>query len=474
MASQNAALDERKIEAESLAPAELEEALPEPASRKSARSTLLLWLVAASLLVFFLPLYLFSASVSEDTKGLDADLGFIRTALTRVPTAVPAIARLLTPIAQTQAQLNQIATVYPTVAATRPNWPVLMTVIGNYDPNQISLASITRTVNSLVITGRANSDAAVTAYAHSLEQSNLFSQVVVQSIHTGLITPTVASTRANAGAPIIATAPNGVAVQPTPYNVNNAPPPQSNPPTSVAVSQPIAPAPAATPDLRDPFEPDDTQPPPIALGQPQTHNFYPTNDVDNVSFLAKAGHYYHVYTTALAPGVDTLLAVRIGGLVLSNDDVRPGTLSSDVVIQNTGPDTTAVATISNRGMYGPDKTYEIVVEEVTATPTATPTNTSTPTATPTNTSTPTATPTPLPTSTLIPVPTNTTSPTPTATAAPTLTPKPAASSFQGKQVPGLAAPIRSNTDRESSASGLSLDTPAFEFVIIAELKGSAP
>ncbi len=465
MASQNAARDEREIEAQSLAPAELD-ALLEPSSSKPTRSTLLLWLVAASLLVFFLPLYLFSASVSEDAKGLDADLGFIRTALTQVPTAVPAIARLLTPIAQTQAQLNQIATVYPTVAATRPNWPVLMATIGNYDPNQISLASITRTVNSLVITGRANSDAAVTAYAHSLEQSRLFSQVVVQSIHTTFITPTVALTRTNANPPILATAPSAAVARPTLYVVNSAPPPQSNPPTAVAVSQPTALAPAATPDLRDSFEPDDAQPQPIALGQPQTHNFYPTNDVDNVSFLAKAGHYYHVYTTALAPGVDTNLAVRIGGLVLSNDDVRPGTLSSDVVIQNTGPDTTAVATISNRGMYGSDKTYQIVVEEVIATPTATPTNTSTPTATPT----------PMPTSTLAPTPTQTSSPTPTSTstATPTLTPKPAASSFQAKQVPGLAAPIRSNTDRASSASGLALDTPAFEFVIIAELKGSAP
>ena len=164
-----------------------------------------------------------------------------------------------------------------------------------------------------------------------------------------------------------------------------------------AVIQPTAIPPTATPDLRDLFESDATQPQPIAIGQPQTHSFYPADDIDMVSFLAKAGHYYHVYTSNLAPGVDTVLSLRIGGVVVQNDDTVPGSLYSDIVLEDTGSDTTAILTISNRGMFGTDKTYQVAVEEVGATPT--PPRTAIPSSTPTRTSTPTATSTSTPTAT---------------------------------------------------------------------------
>ncbi len=449
---------------------ELDAVLEQSAPRKSSRSTLVLWLVATSLLVFFLPLYLFFASVNQDAQGLTSQLSFIQTSLTNVPTPAPAVQQILTPLAQTQGQVKQLNAVYATLVAPRPNWTAAMAAIGNYDPNQITLTSVTRTVNSLMITGRATSDVNVTAYAHSLEQSNAFSRVVVQSIRTTFITPTV--TVSKTSAPIASIALNPPTLVPAPAPVvapTTIPmPPQISAPAPAATSQPAS-APTATPDLQDPYEPDDMQPQPIALGQPQTHNFYPVGDIDNVSFLAKAGHYYHVYTTNLAPGVDTFLSVRLGGWVLQNDDAIPGVLYSDIVFQNTtGADITAVATISNRGMYGPDKTYQIVVVEVTATPTPIPTTT--PTPSPTNTSTPTATP--LPTNTPTPSPTSTNVPTATPTTAPTVTPH-AAASFQAKSVPGLAAPIIAGGDSLSGDEALTA-APAFEFVIIADLKVATP
>ena len=368
---------------------------------KPSRTRQILWLTVISMLIFFVPLYLFSASVTEDTKGISTDLGFIRTSLTQVPTPAPAIQKLLTPLAQAQGQLSQLNAVLPTIEASRPDWPALMTAIGNYDPSQLTLTTITRTASSLTIIGQSNDDLAITSFAHGLEQSNLFSRVTIQSIRAITVTPTVTLTKSSSS---VVT--NTATPKPFPSATKAAGLPQTNQqPTAVlATSQPTALSATAVPDPRDIYEPDATQPQAIALGQPQTHNFYPENDSDMVGFLAKVGHYYHVYTSNLAPGVDTIMSLRIGGVVVQNDDAAPGSLYSDIVLQDTGADTTAIVTISNRGMYGADKTYQVAVEEVSATPTPvqttapspTPTRTSTPTATPTATSTATATPTATP------------------------------------------------------------------------------
>ena len=299
------------------------------------------------MLIFFVPLYLFSASVTEDTKGISTDLGFIRTSLTQVPTPAPAIQKLLTPLAQAQGQLSQLNTVLPTIEASRPDWPALMTAIGNYDPSQLTLTTITRTASSLTIIGQSNDDLAITSFAHGLEQSNLFSRVTIQSIRAITVTPTVTLTKSSSS---VVT--NTATPKPFPSATKAAGLPQTNQqPTAVlATSQPTALSATAVPDPRDIYEPDATQPQAIALGQPQTHNFYPENDSDMVGFLAKVGHYYHVYTSNLAPGVDTIMSLRIGGVVVQNDDAAPGSLYSDIVLQDTGADTTP----DLRDSYEPD------------------------------------------------------------------------------------------------------------------------
>ncbi len=138
------------------------------------------------------------------------------------------------------------------------------------------------------------------------------------------------------------------------------------------------PIPTPTPDLRDAYEPDDN-PKPIAVGETQTHNFYPDSDedkVDKVEFLAKAGRSYRVFTSGLALGVDTSLKVSVGGATYTNDDRQPGDLSSEVVFQ-AGGDVWPLVEVTNRGQYGPDKWYQITVEEIVPTPTPTPTSTPT-------------------------------------------------------------------------------------------------
>jgi hypothetical protein len=155
--------------------------------------------------------------------------------------------------------------------------------------------------------------------------------------------------------------------------------------------------PSPTPDLRDQYEPDDFSYPPIFFGVSQLHNFFPRVDIDTVSFLAKNGRFYRVYSTELVPGVDTFFTLRVGSSVMTNDDdpERPGTLASKISFQNTtGADVMAQLTIVNRGEYGSDKWYKLIAEEYLPTPTITPSATATPSPTPTATATPTFTPTP--------------------------------------------------------------------------------
>ena len=355
------------------APAAARVATPPPLPRKLSRSTIILWLIAAGMIILFLPLSLIAGGISDDTKRTTADLVSIQVSLTSVPTPVPEIQSLNSTLTALQQQKALVDAVAPTLTAPRANWPAIMAAIGNYDPNQVLITSLDQTGNRLTLIGQASSDTTVIAYQNALDQSKQFSNVFVQSIRV-IATPVITITDTpTLGTPTLTLTP------------------------TATFTATLTPSP--TPDPSDQYEPDNTQPMPIALGETQLHNFYPDGDIDTTSFLAKAGRYYHVYTSLLATGVDTYMSIRVGANTYTNDDVGPGDLSSSITFQNTsGADAVAVVTISNRGQYGPDKTYRLTVEEIV--PNATSTPTIVPTPTPTSTGLPPATPTP----TLTPTP----------------------------------------------------------------------
>jgi len=177
-----------------------------------------------------------------------------------------------------------------------------------------------------------------------------------------------------------------------------------------------------TPMLDDAYEPDDISPKAIAMGETQRHNFYRSGDVDRVSFRVKAGRVYGVITSDLAIGVDTVIVVSVAGQRYENDDATEGGLASELYFKAMA-EAIAVATISNKDMYGAGATYEVTVIELPPTPIPTATNTPSPTPTPTPTQTTTGTPTTTatftPTETRTHTPTYTPSPTPTHTPTPT-------------------------------------------------------
>ncbi|MBK8902281.1 MAG: PilN domain-containing protein [Anaerolineaceae bacterium] len=329
------------------------------------RSTapLILWMGVLGLVVLFIPLYLTSNTLAGEVVRLESEVFPLQTAVAATPGLPPEAGPLIITLTAVHNQSSQIDTLLPTLAAANVDWPGALSAVNNVDRNQIQITSLEQSGSQLLIRGRAISDDVVTTYARQLEGTGKFAAVEVQSI-------------VQAPEPFFSPTPTAPLPTATPTTaVTNTPVP-----TAVPTKVPVTPKPTATatPKLTDDFEWDDAHANPIFVGAPpQAHNFYPNFDVDCVIFLAKAGRTYEVSTDFLAPGVDTFLTVTFGDVSLTNDDAELGTLSSSVTLQAPPDiDIEVSVQVSNRGVYGADKWYDLQVVEIvptTPTPTITPT-----------------------------------------------------------------------------------------------------
>lgn len=338
-------------------PSELDYEEDEP----RAIAPMVLWLGVLGLVILFVPLYLTANTLANEVVRLQAEVPPRQTAAAAAPGLPPEAALLAVTLTAVHSQTSQIDTILPTLVADNVDWPGALSAVNNVDGSQIQITGLEQSGGQLLIRGRAANDDAVTAYARQLEGSGRFAAVEVQSIVQApepffTPTPTVP----------LPTATPTTAVTSTPQ------------PTATRIPATPKPTATATPKLTDDFEWDDAHANPIFVGAPpQAHNFYPNFDVDCVIFLAKAGRTYEVSTDFLAPGVDTFLTVTFGDVSLTNDDAELGTLSSSLTLQAPPDrDVEVSVQVSNRGVYGADKWYDLQVLEVvptTPTPTITPT-----------------------------------------------------------------------------------------------------
>jgi Tfp pilus assembly protein PilN len=333
--------------------------LPFGLDRKAA----ILWLVALSALLLIVPLLFASRVLDRDIDRLGSGMQQMQDELLTVSAPEPEVEGLRGELADVDGAIEELESLYSSISGGSANWSGALAAVADFDPLDLTLLSIAQEDKRLTLTGQARDDAAVIDYARSLEETGLFSRVVVQSVRTiadssGLFSGTQES---NVTASATSTYESAASATATPAS---------------DVSQ------------SDVYETDDFSPKDIFLGSPQLHSFDPIYDVDQVKFLAKAGRCYRVSTSALAPGVDTLLTVIVGSSTFSNDDQGPGKLSSEVVVEGLSSDVEAVVRVTNRGLYGNDRRYQLTVEEIIPTPTATSQAAQTPTSTATATPTP--------------------------------------------------------------------------------------
>ncbi|MGC9357610.1 MAG: PilN domain-containing protein [Anaerolineae bacterium] len=326
--------------------------------------------IAGGLVLALITFILVYRSLGDDLRDTEKMLDQVRTSIQMASNLPPEIQDLQATLTDLERQVAALQRARTALTSEQIPWDRVASSLDNYDPAEMALTSLDQTGSEIILRGQALNENVVFAYARGLEGSGLFRRVNIRSINR-----LIPDTR-------------------TPL-----------PPTTLTLTP--------TPIVGDKYEVDDFTPRRIFLNQRQVHSFHPELDVDRVSFLAKAGRFYRIYTTDLSPGVDTVLTVSLAGVTHTNDDRGPGVLASEVVVQNPlETDVDAAVKVTNRGEYGPQQEYTIIVEEIV--PTLTPT---TPQPTPSDTPTPTQTPTPTRTSTptRTPTPTQTPSPTPTTT-----------------------------------------------------------
>lgn len=418
------------------------EGLEENEETGTSRKSLVLWLIVIGLAVLFVPLFLVFNTLRNDVTRLQTELEPLQAELADEGAPPPEIQLLMEQAALANGEVDAVAAVYPTLVASHIDWQPAMQTLGSYDQSQMLLTNITQDVRRLTIVGKAMDQSRVVAYARALEESGLFNSVEIQSITQidgplFTATPTISSTTVisdtttpdASGGSAGGSGGSGGSTGGSSGSGSGSGTGSTPTPGGAGSGTGGSPTPTLTPDPRDEYEPDNDTPSPIFLGQIQDHNFYPDNDVDLVVFLAKANRYYEVTTQSLAPGVDTVIEVTVGDTTIINDDGKPGTLGSAAFFQTGGSDINVRVLIRNRGQYGSEMSYQVVVNELVATSTPTPQSTVTPS--------PTLTPTLTPTPSLTPTPTNTPTPSNTPTRTPTATPLPGDQYEPNNTVPSL-------------------------------------
>ena len=299
---------------------------PTPVPPLFPRGLFALWLAAAALVLLSLPLFALLGNLQQDVMRMEDALTQARLArLSPVPPEdLPALRATATALAGQEDALQNAAQL---AAGQRIPWAAVLDQIAPLAPAEIRITGLRQQQDTVTVQGVAQSQQALTAYVGRLRSSPLFADVQVVS--------------------------SAITTTPTPA------------PTATPTRTPSpSPSPTITPIAGDRYEPDDT-PAPLDLGSPQVHSFYPAGDVDRARFTGKAAHRYRIYTSQLAPGVDTILAVNAGGTVYTNEDRTPGDLSSRVEFSVPAPgDVLIDILITNRGRFAPDATYVLTAEEV--------------------------------------------------------------------------------------------------------------
>lgn len=160
------------------------------------RQAAVISLVAFSLLILLLALYLISTSVQNDIARSEANLAALQSQVLALQTPAPAVQALLTTLSNTLTLANKLEAARP---ATGRNWPTLVAALGSYDPAVLTLTALRQDGSRLVLTGQAGNDSTVVDYVHRLEGTKLFTSVVLESIV--LLTPTPPPTAAANAAP---------------------------------------------------------------------------------------------------------------------------------------------------------------------------------------------------------------------------------------------------------------------------------
>ncbi|MCB9457571.1 MAG: PilN domain-containing protein [Anaerolineaceae bacterium] len=145
-------------------------------------SRLVIWLIALSLGALFLPLYLVSSSIQEETGQLTVTLAALEGTLAVTPQPAAQEQALQDTLLQLRGQINEMQPVITGLQTSKIDWLHTFAVVGTYDTTRMTLTAVSQTENRLVLTGQATSETDVMTYFQMLDESLIFDRVIVQSI----------------------------------------------------------------------------------------------------------------------------------------------------------------------------------------------------------------------------------------------------------------------------------------------------
>jgi Tfp pilus assembly protein PilN len=140
------------------------------------------WLVLLGIGILFAPLYLMGTTLKASKLPLQDELSGIQATLSATPSLDPTEQAMAGRLAELRSQINDLDSVQSTLSAAHIDWPSVMSIIASYDQGQMSVTGLAQTGSLLTLSGQANDENVIMAYANLLRQSNQLASVSIESI----------------------------------------------------------------------------------------------------------------------------------------------------------------------------------------------------------------------------------------------------------------------------------------------------
>ncbi|GAB4518108.1 MAG: hypothetical protein OHK0046_25450 [Anaerolineae bacterium] len=146
------------------------------------KGRIVIWLLVLALLGMLLPLYLVSSTIRNANLLLEEELAQLQADLQVEPTPNPQIINLEDTLTTLRTEVNTLQTTLTSLETQFVDWPVVMHALGSYDQTQLTVTALAQTGGRITLNGEAQIESAIVTYTRDLEQTGLFSRVIVQSI----------------------------------------------------------------------------------------------------------------------------------------------------------------------------------------------------------------------------------------------------------------------------------------------------
>lgn len=152
-------------------------------SAASGNTRLVLWLIVVSMTFLVIPVFLAGGVIQEERLLLERQLAGLQAELDQPPPVNPEVERLESELLSLRNAASELESLRTTLQAGNVDWSLIMRIFIEYDPHRMALTTITNTGQRITMNGQAMNETDLMAYVDILQESGLFTQVILQSIN---------------------------------------------------------------------------------------------------------------------------------------------------------------------------------------------------------------------------------------------------------------------------------------------------